>query len=44
VNEGRQGYFEGSEHGGKGRGGGANIKSFVTNDETKFKNLTFWTY
>jgi hypothetical protein len=24
--------------------GGAIIKSLVTNDETKFKILTFWTY
>ena len=29
-----------SQHG----GGEANIKSFVTNDETEFRILTFWTY
>jgi hypothetical protein len=30
------------QHG--GGGGGANVKTLVTTDETKFKILTFWTY
>jgi hypothetical protein len=25
-------------------GGGANVKTLVTTDETKFKIFTFWTY